>query len=262
MLLPLWYDTEGNKQYHIPPELFHLTEAEKLMIHMVSVYAPVFYLSMGQLGCKGHVCCFEKDLSGICTILPHLPSDVSIVKVIQTYKDNNNDIHSKAFKVWKQHVLDALCWLCKYNILYKEAVTIEENNLDWISDSIEDNIPCSENIESVEPQHLFEQDLGPSLSQQDPINHEEFSERVTGGITQQFHAGQLSEENQAISRTLEAATASAKTIQWPYTNNVAISKYGDNQNLFCKAFPWLFPGGIGDFSQYSDITETPSQWAQ
>ena len=36
------------------------------------------------------------------------------------------------------------------------------------------------------------------------------------------------------------------TIQWPSFKENAISEYGDKK-IFCMAFPWLYPGGNGDF---------------
>ena len=66
--LPIWFDDNNQVQYHVPPELAYLREAEKLLISLVSVYIPIFHLSKGQIGCKGHVCCFEKDISQLCTV--------------------------------------------------------------------------------------------------------------------------------------------------------------------------------------------------
>ena len=59
--LPIWYNDEKIPQYTVPEELSCLREAEKLLISQVSVYIPLQHLSLGQLGAKGHVCCFEKD---------------------------------------------------------------------------------------------------------------------------------------------------------------------------------------------------------
>jgi hypothetical protein len=58
-ILPIWYNENGDPQFQLPEELASLREAEKLLISLVSVYVPLHHLSMGQMGCKGHVCCFE-----------------------------------------------------------------------------------------------------------------------------------------------------------------------------------------------------------
>jgi hypothetical protein len=51
------------------------------------------------------------------------------------------------------------------------------------------------------------------------------------------------------------------TIQWPYVSEIAQSEYDSTDNLFPKAFPWLFPGGTGDVLSYKDFTMDPDTWA-
>ena len=83
--LPTWND--GNiERYDIPLELQNLREGEKLLIQKVSVYVPLLHLQYGQLGIKGHVCCFPQDVQEVCTVLPCLPKQLTIVKVVQRYK--------------------------------------------------------------------------------------------------------------------------------------------------------------------------------
>ena len=72
----------------------------------------------------------------------------------------------------------------------------------------------------------------------------------------------MSTKNKEISRLIQQSVESQNpkekrknSINWPYTENKALSEFGDEINLFCKAFPWLFPGGIGDFSQIPNQTE-------
>jgi hypothetical protein len=48
---------------------------------------------------------------------------------------------------------------------------------------------------------------------------------------------------------------------WPYVSDVAQNEY-QYVNLFPRAFPWLFPGGTGDFLMYRDKEITPFQWAK
>lgn len=61
---------------------------------------------------------------------------------------------------------------------------------------------------------------------------------------------QLSEEDRNINDTLQKEVASSKnkkniSIQWPEISEIPINEYGDKK-IFVLAFPWLFPGGIGD----------------
>jgi hypothetical protein len=60
LTLPVWVDDEGTTQYQLPEELECLREAEKLLIAQVSAYVPLHHLRKGQLGCRGHTCCFSQ----------------------------------------------------------------------------------------------------------------------------------------------------------------------------------------------------------
>jgi hypothetical protein len=39
-------------------------------------------------------------------------------------------------------------------------------------------------------------------------------------------------------------------INFPYIHPLPVSEYDTKTGLFSKAFPWLFPGGRGDFNQF------------
>ena len=43
-MLPVWYDEEGNPQYHVPEELKNLTFGEKLLIQKNAVLIPVVHI--------------------------------------------------------------------------------------------------------------------------------------------------------------------------------------------------------------------------
>jgi hypothetical protein len=48
-MLPVWFNKKREAQYHIPEELAHLTEAEKLLIQLVSPIVPLHYEIFGKL---------------------------------------------------------------------------------------------------------------------------------------------------------------------------------------------------------------------
>ena len=52
------------------------------------------------------------------------------------------------------------------------------------------------------------------------------------------------------------------TIQFPYASPTPINEYDNESSLFTRAFPWLFPGGYGDFGQYRDKKLTVSDWTR
>ena len=52
------------------------------------------------------------------------------------------------------------------------------------------------------------------------------------------------------------------TIQFPYASPTPINEYDQENSLFTRAFPWLFPGGIGDFGQFRDKKMNVADWAR
>jgi hypothetical protein len=264
-ILPIWYNENGDPQYRLPSELESLREAEKLLISLVSVYVPLHHLSMGQMGCKGHVCCFEKDISELCTVLPKLPSDVSVIRVVRKYKTEEREITTKAFSVRKHNVLAALRWLCKYNHLYKD-IHIAEENLNWMGEKNEMELPGDITTEYLTENREETTDAGPAPRQnKDVTDKEEYYEECSGAIQHEMSDLNMTKENVKISSKIKNASQKAKNktiINWPYSNQKALSEYGNERNLFCKAFPWLFPGGIGDFSQFKEKDEKFDQWVK
>jgi hypothetical protein len=48
---------------------------------------------------------------------------------------------------------------------------------------------------------------------------------------------------------------------WPYVSETAENEY-KYINLFPRAFPWLFPGGTGDYMMYREKEVSPYDWAK
>ncbi len=65
-----WKSKKGVVKYTIPPQLQHLTLAEKLLIQHVSPLIPVIHIKNGILGSRGHVVSFFQDITNICSVLP------------------------------------------------------------------------------------------------------------------------------------------------------------------------------------------------
>ena len=146
-LLPVWYNNNNQPQYRVPKELSELTDAEKMLIQKASVFIPLHHIKHGTLGLKGHSCCFPQDVQQMCTVLPRLPTEVTVVKLIQKYRDSiGGEGNLKTFRVRKKQVLRALHWLKKYNPEYKD-ITISPANMNWMGDEPESNLPT--NMETV-----------------------------------------------------------------------------------------------------------------
>jgi hypothetical protein len=114
--------------FDLPKELAHLTMAEKQLIQRVSPLVPVIHIKNGILGVRGHIVSFFQDISSITTILPRLPSEVSIVKVIRASQTRCGNELRKTFIVDRERLLKALLWLKKYNYLHKDII-IDETRL-------------------------------------------------------------------------------------------------------------------------------------
>jgi len=50
-------------------------------------------------------------------------------------------------------------------------------------------------------------------------------------------------------------------LNWPPRDVKPISEFSDTK-IFCLAFPWLFPGGIGDIKESREYNVDVGDWAQ
>ena len=254
--LPFWIDSEGEKQYDIPEELTCLREGEKLLIQQVSCYVPVLHLKHGQLGSQGHVCSFPLDLSEVCDKLPRFPNDVKVLKVVKTFQLDGGEIGTKAFHIRKDIVLNALRWLKKFNILYRD-IEIIETNLDWIENGDEQELPCE--IHQTNGNTTEEKDLGPSPIQvehnndlNDPVDH-------CFGVIPVVNNSKPKAKDKEVTECLEKAATQAN-MDFPYVSTDPVDEFDESQKIFCLAFPWLFPGGVGDFNDYRETSISLDDW--
>ena len=51
-------------------------------------------------------------------------------------------------------------------------------------------------------------------------------------------------------------------IEFPYASPKPINEFDEENSLFTRAFPWLFPGGVGDFGQFRDKKLNVADWAR
>jgi hypothetical protein len=54
---------------------------------------------------------------------------------------------------------------------------------------------------------------------------------------------------------------STTRLSWPARGVKPINDFSD-EKLFCLAFPWLYPGGVGDFNEIRRTPITESDWAE
>ena len=269
-VLPIWIDDNKKVRYDLPPELLKLREGEKLLISPYLVYVPLHHMRKGQLAIKGHVCCFPQDVASVATELPRMPADTTFVKVVRCFKDETDEkIKSKHFTIRKEKVLSALQWLKKYSKVFDD-ILIQPSNLAWMGTDIEKELPsftATENMNEEEYSlEMNNNDLGPS----DNIDNRVETEFDVGGY-KSIAPVVLDDHNKNISTQFEQALKTAKEnshngtnlvgdiMEWPHVENEAINEYSSD-DLFVRAFPWLYPGGIGDFKQFKTRKIEIDEW--
>ena len=122
-LLPVWYNDDGIPQYYVPEALSCLRDCEKMLIQKLNTHVPAHHMKYGVLGIEGHVCAFPQEVGELCTILPRLPHNCSVVRYIKETKSRVvGGTSIKLFKIRRFHVLNALHWLKRYHIGYGDIV--------------------------------------------------------------------------------------------------------------------------------------------
>jgi len=261
--LPSWI-RNNTIMYCVPSELKNLTLVEKLLIQRVSPLVPVIHIKNGLVGSRGHVVSFLQDITGICNELPKVPSNISLVKVIRSGTTATGESISSAFTVNRHRVLTALKWLKKYNPLYSDVI-IKESNLSWMkhrdTDQLTDILTIECNNENEEAE---DGDRGPCEKQViEPYNQVTDPEDETYGCISSDKTQILHEGDATLAEHIRKTSKNKITprINWPTREIKPISEYGDTK-IFCLAFPWLFPGGIGDIRESRCHELDLSDWAQ
>ena len=242
--LPIWFDREGVRQDHVPTELSDLTEGEKLLIQQISPYIPMQHLQKGAYGSKGHVCSFPQAVEEICTILPRLPEHVNAISVVKQFKTKDDSPSSMVFRIRKDKVLQALRWLKKYNKVYKD-IEIQETNLGWMGDKDEMDLDVAVSVSlEEEPKSVEHNDYDLNGASKD--NHDNCDRSFGILPPSRTRPGKIDQTiTDGITETIKdthPGRGSAR-IDFPYVSEEPVDEYDETERIFCKAFPWLFPGG-------------------
>jgi hypothetical protein len=184
--------------------------------------------------------------------------------MIRSFKGEEGKFCVKSFYVRQTAVLCALNWLKKYNQIYIESVTIDESNLDWMDGAEEAELPSTDVVtpEKEENLHSSFSDRGPAEAQCLPSLgcEDELDELTTCGIHIQDASPLMSEEDIKLCDVVKAGIKSVPSLPWPYVSPDPVNEYDTTEKIFCKAFPWLFPGGLGDFNDYRERKISATDW--
>jgi hypothetical protein len=149
----------------VPLVLDRLPHAEKMLIQRVSPFVPLHHIKQGTFGLAGHVCAFEQDINGIAHVLPRLATESGVIRIVQDIKNEvggEGESQSKAFRVRKHFVLEALSFLKSHNGEY-EDITIDPSRLDWIQGEegeLDSYVVTTENLKTSKDDSQENADMG------------------------------------------------------------------------------------------------------
>jgi hypothetical protein len=120
----------------------------------------------------------------------------------------------------------------------------------------EAELPSSDVVapEKEENLHSSFNDCGPAEAQYLPSMgcEDELDELKTCGIQVEDASPLMSEEDTELCNVIKIGTKSVPSLPWPYVSPDPVNEYDTTKKIFCKAFLWLFPGGVGDFNDYRE----------
>ena len=264
--LPIWIDEAGVIQYDVPDCLSSLTIGEKMLIQLASPFIPLKHMKNGVMGMTGHVCAFEQDINEFSGKLPNLPDEVTVLQIHKVVQNEigGKDGRDEHFLVRKEAVHRALQWLKKYNVEYKH-VEIDMGNMDWMNGDTDflvgKGLKTQDDIITAKEATIPKKnDLGPNPRLTRMMAPEEVS--FVGFRDESKGINMTTKDAEILQGVRDSVAKSPKkksvTLQYPKVSANPISEFGDTK-IFVRAFPWLFPGGVGDVKHYPD---SPKKWGQ
>jgi hypothetical protein len=263
-MLPVWYDNKGKIHYEVPDELQGLTQCEKMLIQRLSIYCPVYHIYNGNMGIKGHTCCFRKQEQDTVSTLPR--SNIDLICVTKQSNNTSNDNHPEVHYLHarKSKVVSALNWLKLHHRGYKD-IDIDETVLTWCTDEgsrIPDDRILSSQMESEEETIVQTATISATQEQMSTVEQgatmAECGE-VTFNVTKKYSKNgyQAIEE---LKQKIKEMKLDIPEMSYPQVEDEPVDEYGI-PHMFADAYPWLFPGGIGDGTSEPSSSEL-SCWAE
>ena len=266
--LPVWYDDNGIVQYHVPECLKDLSIAEKMLIQLASPFVPLKHIKNGTMGLTGHVCAFQQDIEGFVNTLPRSIQETTMISLIKVVMNEfgSDERREEYFQVRKKNVGNALMWLKKYNVLFKD-INIDMTRLNWMigdEDTIEHvTIFTSKGVNTEEETGLnINEDLGPcpAYTQKNIATSSRVKEI---GTLDESTFGNMNEEDEKILGEIKMSIDKSEnkmdiSVCFPKRDTSPINEYS-SLKVFAMAYPWLFPGGVGDVK---DFPGKPKEWGK
>ena len=228
---------------------------------------PLHHIKNGVFGLTGHCCAFEQDVDGFVNRLPRKPHDSALIEVMKAVVGEIKDVSTttaKMFRVQKRAIHDALVFLCEHHTDHSK-VEIDMSALDWLKGE-EGSIDChvleTEEIITAEDADANLEDIGPA-----PLQCQHTGDNIScfGHIDDRgpsvISKGDAN-ISAAISETLKKSSLKDDVvIDWPTVSDAAVDEFSDVR-LFVNAFPWLFPGGMGDPKDHPSGRQSLANWGR
>ena len=153
-------------------------------------------------------------------------------------------------------------------------IEIKESNLDWIEDNNAQELPptlIEIDDDKTSKNMSVSVDMGPSESQtlsgfQEDL-HVACEIDTVLGVLPSSAPHLPKEKDEDVVETLNSGLnqhnkRNHTTIQFPYASPEPVNEYDQDSSLFTRAFPWLFPGGLGDFGQFRNKKINVGDWTR
>jgi hypothetical protein len=198
-------------------------------------------------------------VEGFVNTLPRSKDDATMLEVLKTIRTEvgSDEERIQTYRVNKTNIGNALTWLKCYNIEYKD-ISIDMSALDWLCGEegsldvidITDDSECENEGGELND---IEFDLGPSP----PLTRRTMNQGTnvkSFGFVSDARADIVSPDDVLVNNGLVDAIDQSKlkrdiNVRWPTAGPVAINEYSSTR-IFARAFPWLFPGGLGDVKDF------------
>lgn len=208
----------------IPPELSGLSLIEQILLARVHPVVSVFKVRGQQRAYSGHCINFVQHVEQVASRLPVAPEALSCVLILNRHTPNG----ILQFKVRAMRIRQALLWLKRNNQYYRDIIIDEEVLAGLPEDgNIVDRLPNAGEIDHEQDPIQGDNIIDPSFFPNLPaLDANEAMRRVI--------LRQIQNPNQEIDLG-----------DWPELDRNPADEFR-SEGLICKAFPCLFPNGIGD----------------